>query len=115
MEFLLKASKNQAKFKHCVKSVQIRSYFCSGKMRTRNNSVFGHFSRSESRPEDYVQGAEAKNKGRRNNGHIMTMVLDTQKIYFGLSIVATVSHLVHYSTLFQNTTAVITKCNKSLF
>ena len=84
-------------------------------MRTRNNSVFGHFSRSESHPEDYVQGAEAKNKGRRNNGHIMTMVLDTQKIYFGLSIVATVSHLVHYSTLFQNTTAAITKCNKSLF
>ena len=52
--------------KHCVKSVQIRSYFWSvfsrnpieyfvslqiqsecGKIRTRNNSVFGHFSRSE--------------------------------------------------------------------
>ena len=41
---------------HCVKSVQIRSYFWSifscirieyRKIRTRNNSVFGHFSRSE--------------------------------------------------------------------
>ena len=40
---------------HCVKSVQIRSYFWSvffciqseyRKIRTRNNSVFGHFSRS---------------------------------------------------------------------
>ena len=33
---------------YCVKSVQIRSYFWSkcGKMRTRNNSVFGRFSRS---------------------------------------------------------------------
>ena len=40
---------------HCVKSAQIRSYFWSvfssiqseyRKLRTRNNSVFGHFSRS---------------------------------------------------------------------
>ena len=40
---------------HCMKSVQIRSYFRSifsciqyeyRKIRTRNNSVFGHFSRS---------------------------------------------------------------------
>ena len=33
---------------HCVKYVQIRSYFWSEyrKIRTRNNSVFGHFSRS---------------------------------------------------------------------
>ena len=50
---------------HCLKSVKIRSYFWSvfsrirteygeileyaekcGKIRTRNNSVFGHFSRS---------------------------------------------------------------------
>ena len=40
---------------HCVKSFQIRSYFWSvffciwteyTKIRTRNNSVFGHFSRS---------------------------------------------------------------------
>ena len=39
----------------CVKSVQIRSFFCSvfsriqskyGKIRTRKNSVFGHFLRS---------------------------------------------------------------------
>ena len=42
--------------KHCVKCVQIRSYFWSvfscirteyRKIRTRNNSLFGHFSRSE--------------------------------------------------------------------
>ena len=42
---------------HCVKSVQKRSYFWSvfscirtqnGKIRTRNNSVFGHFSRTYS-------------------------------------------------------------------
>ena len=34
---------------HCVKSVQIRSYFWSvfSCIRTRNKSVFGHFSRSE--------------------------------------------------------------------
>ena len=33
---------------YCVKNVQIRSYFWSEcvKMRTRNSSVFGHFSRS---------------------------------------------------------------------
>ena len=42
-------------FQHCVKSVQIRSFFWSifscirteyRKMRTRKNSIFGHFSRS---------------------------------------------------------------------
>ena len=34
---------------HCVKSVQVRSYFWSvfSCIRNRNNSVFGHFSRSE--------------------------------------------------------------------
>ena len=41
---------------NCVKSVQIRNYFWSvfssirteyGEIRTRNNSVFGHFSRSD--------------------------------------------------------------------
>ena len=33
---------------YCVKSVQIRSYFWSlfSRIRTRNNSVFGHFTRS---------------------------------------------------------------------
>ena len=61
---------------HCVKSIQIRSYFWSvfsrirneygyfvslriqsecGKIRTRNNSVFGHFSRSEGDPETLLQ------------------------------------------------------------
>ena len=36
--------------KHCVKSLQIRSFFWSecGKIPTRKNSVFGHFSRSDS-------------------------------------------------------------------
>ena len=36
----------------CVKSVQIRSYFWSvfSSIRTRNNSVFGHFSRSATYP-----------------------------------------------------------------
>ena len=51
-----KAFKNKIQMKwlgyqliHCVKSVQIRSYFWSecGKIRTRNYSVFGHFSRSD--------------------------------------------------------------------
>ena len=34
---------------HCVKSVQIRSIFCSvyRKIRTRKNSIFEHFSRVE--------------------------------------------------------------------
>ena len=40
---------------HCMKSVQIRSFFCVnlciqpeyGKIRTRKNSVFGHFSHSD--------------------------------------------------------------------
>ena len=46
--------KYREKNQHCVKSVQIRSYFCISciwseyrKIRTRKNSVFGHFSRSE--------------------------------------------------------------------
>ena len=48
---------NKSAENHCVKSVQIRSYFgsvffCIGteyrKILTRYNSVFGHFSRSES-------------------------------------------------------------------
>ena len=42
-------------YRHCVKSVQIRSIYAvnlciqseSEKMRTRKNSVFGHFLRSE--------------------------------------------------------------------
>ena len=36
-------------FIHCVKSVPIRSFFWSEceKIRTRKNSVFGHFSRSD--------------------------------------------------------------------
>ena len=48
--------KYREKNQHCVKSVQIRSYFCISciwseyrKIRTRKNSVFGHFSRSENR------------------------------------------------------------------
>ena len=38
------------KAKHCLKSVQMRRYFCSKyrKIQTRNNSAFSHFSRSES-------------------------------------------------------------------
>ena len=45
---------------HCVKSAQIRSYFWPlffstrteyKKIRTRNNSVFGHFSRSAHQSE----------------------------------------------------------------
>ena len=48
--------RNYKKKSHCVKSVQIRSFFCSvfskiwteyGKIRTRKNSVLGHFSRNE--------------------------------------------------------------------
>ena len=46
---------DRGEYFHCVKSVQIRSYFWSvfscirtgyRKLRTRNNSVFGHFSRT---------------------------------------------------------------------
>ena len=46
-EDLLKKD-NSFKIHHRVKSVQIRSYFWSvlSCIRTRNNSVFGHFSRS---------------------------------------------------------------------
>ena len=41
--------------KHCIKSVQIRSYFwslfsCIQSEITRNNSIFGHFSHSEKGP-----------------------------------------------------------------
>ena len=41
---------------HCVKSIQIRSYFWSEyrKIRTTNNSIFGHFSRSDSFLEQSV-------------------------------------------------------------
>ena len=37
-----------AEYLHCVKCIQIRCYFWSeySKIRTGNNSVFGHFSRS---------------------------------------------------------------------
>ena len=46
----------KSRYLHCVKSVQIRSFFWSvfycirteyRKIRTRNNSVFGHISRSD--------------------------------------------------------------------
>ena len=39
---------NTARAYHCVKNIQIRSFFCSkyGKIWTRKNSVFGHFSQS---------------------------------------------------------------------
>ena len=41
--------KRKTKNKQCVKSVQIRSFFCSlfSCIRTRETSVFGHFSSSE--------------------------------------------------------------------
>ena len=48
---------------HCVKSVQIRSFFWSvfsriqpecGKIRTRKNSIFGHFSHSDSIAVNYL-------------------------------------------------------------
>ena len=45
------------KVKHCVKSVQIRS-----NLRTRNYSVFGHFSRSESK---YLSHSELWKKWQR--------------------------------------------------
>ena len=43
---------------HCVKSVQIRNFFWSvfsecGKIRTRKNSIFGHFSDSGSSKLSY--------------------------------------------------------------
>ena len=53
--YLYQQNCNGQNYFHCVKSVQIRSYFWSmfsciwteyRKMRTRNNSVFGQFSRS---------------------------------------------------------------------
>ena len=42
------ALSSREKYRHCVKSVQIQSYFWSVIfcIRTRNNSLFGHFSRS---------------------------------------------------------------------
>ena len=55
------------KWIHCVKSVQIRNYFWSvfsyirteyRKIRTRNNSVFGHFSSSDNNVEN-----SSKSKG----------------------------------------------------
>ena len=58
-------------FSHCVKSVQIRSYFWSvfscirteyRKIRTKNNSVFGHFLRSADNL-DFGDEPENKNKG----------------------------------------------------
>ena len=42
-------------FRHCVKRVQIRSYLLSvfSCIQTTNNSIFGHFPRSESGPLKY--------------------------------------------------------------
>ena len=60
--------KNWRYHTHCVKSVQIRSYFWSvfscirieyRKVRTRNNSVFGQFSRSDC---NTLTGAQIKIK-----------------------------------------------------
>ena len=53
----------------CVKSVQIRNYFWSvfssirteyGEIRTRNNSVFGHFSRSVLLNESFIQSLKQR-------------------------------------------------------
>ena len=53
-----KTKQNKIKSKRCAKSAQIRSYFWSvfsciqseyRKIRTRNNSVFGYFSRSQNK------------------------------------------------------------------
>ena len=55
MNFMKKLNYNLYSKENCVKNIQIRRYFCSvfsciqseyRKIRTRNNSVFGHFSRS---------------------------------------------------------------------
>ena len=48
---------------HCVKNVQMRSFFCSVfcrfrtedvKIRTRKNSVFGHFSQSDNLRKNFL-------------------------------------------------------------
>ena len=57
LSILIKIHQNPS---HCVKSVQIRSYFCLVFfcIRTRNNSVFGHFSRSvKNISEMFILGA----------------------------------------------------------
>ena len=73
-KFLLKSRQNRKlrqilRIPHCVKSVQIRSYFWSiiscicteyTKIRTTNNSIFGHFSRS----------AEKKRKAISHTNHL---------------------------------------------
>ena len=57
MNFMKKLNYNLYSKENCVKNIQIRRYFCSvfsciqseyRKIRTRNNSVFGYFSRSMS-------------------------------------------------------------------
>ena len=64
-------------FSHCVKSVRIASYFWSvfSCFRTRNNSVFGHFSRNVINSENCVKllGVEIGNK------------LSFEKTYFYIS------------------------------
>ena len=49
---------------HCVKSAQVRSFSWSEyrKMRTKNNSVFGHFSRSNSIIKSLQGGSKNKEK-----------------------------------------------------
>ena len=46
---ILDSRTNSQFHNHCVKSVQVRKFFCSvfSRIRTRKNSVFGHFSHSE--------------------------------------------------------------------
>ena len=63
---------------HCVKSVQRRSYFWSvfscirteyRKIRTRNNSVFGHFSQSADRSHEGAYNKYPTNFFTSNYGH----------------------------------------------
>ena len=51
----------------------------------------------------------SKGKGLRDIGHKMSMVLDTKKPNFWLSMEIVVLYLVPYDTLLQNATDVITK------
>ena len=51
----------------------------------------------------------SKDEGSKNIGNNISMALETRKSCW--SIVVAVSYLVHYDTLLQNATNIITKCD----
>ena len=93
----------------CVKSVQIQSYFCSvfSCIWTRNNSAFGHFSRSGSFSKILLKWINLHTDSTRTLKHTLkklhvlilfltVLLLDSQNIFHGAALLCRLMNVCFY-------------------